>query len=71
MSLYRRLSRLRTLDKNKLVGLYEKMRLTMEESEDKKPGFLEVAKLIWCVNVSYLQSLEMVILGLVNTAHLC
>ena len=43
----RQLSRLEGSGQDKIVGYYEKMMVTMAESEDKKPGFVGVAQLIW------------------------
>lgn len=43
----RRLSKLGALENSPLQGLYERMKSTMDQSEEKKPGFVEVAKLIW------------------------
>lgn len=44
---YRRLSHLGTLEKNELEVLYDKLRATMIDSEDRKPTFIDVAKAIW------------------------
>ena len=41
------MSKLGALENSPLEGLYERMKSTMAQSEEKKPGFVEVAKLIW------------------------
>ena len=46
----RRLSKLGALENSPLQGLYKRMKSTMDQSEEKKPGFVEVAKLIWYGN---------------------
>ncbi len=43
----RRLFQLGSAEKNMFVALYEKMTLTMEETEKLKPDFLEVARVVW------------------------
>ena len=43
----RRLFQLTSAEKSMFVALYEKMTLTMEETEKLKPDFLEVARVVW------------------------
>lgn len=45
----RRLLQFGSAENNNVVALYEKMTLTMAETEKLKPDFLEVARILWSV----------------------
>ena len=52
----RRLFQFGSAENNAVVALYEKMTLTMTETERLKPDFLEVARILWSVTARKLRS---------------